>query len=76
MDDDRSRKGVRVRRRGWPGALQVTVLVATVMLLWTAWVVGKVQVPDGARSASPQVIKLDRADDCPRDYHAPADPVF
>jgi hypothetical protein len=56
--------------------LQVTVLVAVVMLVWTAWVVGRVQVPDAARSASPQVIELDRADDCPRGDNAPADPLL
>ena len=65
-EDDRSRKGVLVRRRGWPGALQVTLLAAAVMLAWTAWVVSKVQLADSARPASPQVIHLDRADDCPR----------
>ena len=44
----------------------MTLLAAAVMLAWTAWVVSKVQLADSARPASPQVIHLDRADDCPR----------
>jgi hypothetical protein len=56
-----------VRRRGWPGALQVVLLAVAVMFVWTAWVVHKVQLPsDAARPTSSHVIHLDRSDDCPQ----------
>jgi hypothetical protein len=66
-----------VRRRGWPGALQVVVLAAAVMLAWTLWVVNKVQLPDDANAAisSATTIHVDRAGDCPRDDPGAEEPV-
>ena len=62
-----------MRRGGWPGALQVGLLVAAVMLVWTAWVVGEVQVPESAGRALPQVVRLGSGRDCPDDAR---DPLF
>jgi hypothetical protein len=42
-----------MKRRGWPGALYVTVMAAAVMLVWTAWVFHVVALPGAPGDRAP-----------------------